>query len=409
MTLFRRLKLKLTLINVTVLGIVIALLITGIYSLMILSTTGQAEEQMRLIAANAGSQRTTYMLRTEKYSPKEFYAKIDNKGKVFETSHNLPIAKDQLQVLVNKVLTQPKADTVTNEKNQEEFRFYKAPLTDAEGSIIVFLGTSLEKLYIGHLIAVLIIAGIVGIILTLFCSLFMANKALIPIQKSWETQKNFVGDASHELRTPLTVIQTNLEIVMDNPTETVENQLLWLENIQLETKLMSKLVDDLLFLARTNSPQTLINFDCFRLDLAIAEALQAFEPVAAQKNLALETSIDPEITFQGDSIRIKQLAAILVDNAIKYTPAGGKITVQLKKANNHIQLIVTDTGEGIGPEHQEKVFLRFYRVDKARSRDSGGTGLGLPIAEWIVKAHHGTIKLNSVLNQGTVVTVNLPK
>lgn len=416
---FRQLKLKLTLINGAVLTIVIALLMGGIYLLMTQAITGQSQEQLRLIAERAGSIKNAdnltgnilskFGLHSEKYLPKDFYAKIDPNGAVFETSPNLPISRKQLQNLVSKALSQPHLDIVTGDQTNEEYRFLKAPLPNSQGTVLVFLGTSLEKLSLGHLLAAFVITGIGGIIVTLCCSLFMASRALIPIQKSWESQKNFIADASHELRTPLTVIQTNLDIVMDSPKETVEEQILWLENIQMESKLMAKLVEDLLFLARADSPQATVKMHSFQLDLAVRETLSPFEPVAARAQLQIKTSIAENVPFHGDQIRIKQLVAILIDNAIKYTPAKGEISVQLKDTNNRIQLIISDTGEGLEKAHLDRIFDRFYRVDKARSRESGGTGLGLSIAQWIVKEHKGTIKVTSVPQQGTTVTISLPK
>ena len=116
-----------------------------------------------------------------------------------------------------------------------------------------------------------------------------------------------------------------------------------------------------------------------------------------------------EINIYGDRMWLQRLIAILIDNALKYTPSGGEVSLELQDNPGNIQIIVVDTGEGIEKEHLGKIFERFYRVDKARSRESGGIGLGLSIAEWIVKEHRGTIKVKSLAGSGTTVTVSLPK
>lgn len=407
---FRQLKLKLTLINVTIFCVLISLLLTGVYFLMVKAITNQSEEQLRLMAETAGSKAIdSNFLRTEKFLPKDFYAKVNFSGEILEVSPDLPISEPELQVLINKALSLEDQNIIEATKTMEEFRFIKAPLEAPQGWVVVFLSTSLENLYIGHLKATFVITGLSGIILTLMCSLYLANKALIPIQNSWESQKNFVADASHELRTPLTVIQTNLDIVIDNPEETVESQMLWLESIQAETKLMAKLIDDLLFLARTNSPQALLSMETFSLDELITESLKPLALVASSKNITFTSSIEPGVMVVADPTRIKQLFTILIDNSIKYTPFEGEVRISLTSTSTRAQLTISDNGEGIEKEHLDKIFDRFYRVDKARSRESGGTGLGLAIGDWIVKAHKGTIRIDSIPGKGTTVIVELLK
>ncbi|MGE5415852.1 MAG: sensor histidine kinase [Acidobacteriota bacterium] len=239
--------------------------------------------------------------------------------------------------------------------------------------------------------------------------MFLAERSLIPIRYSWQRQRDFVADASHELRTPLASMQTNLDLVIGNPEDSVESQIRWLKNIQAEGQRMTKLVDDLLFLARADSDQEMLDMRSFPLHTALKDALQPLEAVAASQEIEFIISIEPEIEFNGDETRIKQLAVILVDNAIKYTPAGGKVEFELKETDRNLEIIVSDTGEGIEQEHLGRVFERFYRIDKARSRHSGGSGLGLSIAQWIVAEHHGTIKVVSHPGQGTTFRVILPR
>ena len=172
---------------------------------------------------------------------------------------------------------------------------------------------------------------------------------------------------------------------------------------------MANLVDNLLLLARTDSQQLQLNKETFSLNLALNEALEPFRPVATQQGINLKNNLSTPINFYGDRNLIKQVVVILLDNAIKYTPWGGNIELKLIDQTNNIEFSVTDTGEGIDPEHLGKIFERFYRVDKARSRQGGGTGLGLAIAQWIVSEHHGEITVASTTGQGSSFRVILPK
>lgn len=406
---FRNLRIKLTLINVVVVAAITLFFMTGVYILMARSLTLQSDQLMRLIATEAGSNTTINMTRREKHWFIYFYVKTDNTGKITEKSPNLPVSNEQLQLLVNKTIAIEKQAGRVKWFDDYDFRFVKAALNNGNGSAIVFMNAEQQEEIIGHLLGAFTVAGLGGLILTLFGSLFMANKALIPIKKSWERQKNFVADASHELRTPLAVIQTNLDVIKNSPEEKVGNQMTWLENIETENKLMAKLVDDLLFLARADSNQLLMNMANFNLNTAITEALSPFRPVADRENKKLLQEMADEIVFYGDQIRIKQLIGILVDNAIKYTPEGGIVSLNLHESSHDVIISVEDTGEGIEKENLDKIFERFYRIDKARSRENGGTGLGLAIADWIAKEHRGSIKADSTPGIGTTFTVTLPK
>jgi len=193
-----------------------------------------------------------------------------------------------------------------------------------------------------------------------------------------------------------------------NPEETVASQSKWLDYSLLETERMSKLVGDLLFLARADSQQQTLEITQFSLDTALHEVIESFKPLAETSGILLESSLTSEITFMGDAFRIKQLLIILIDNAIKYTPSGGQVTVGLQNRDTSVEITVSDNGEGIEPEHLAKIFERFYRVDKARSQQKEGTGLGLAIAEWIIQSHHGQVKVSSSPGEGTTFVISLP-
>jgi len=247
-----------------------------------------------------------------------------------------------------------------------------------------------------------------AVIMVFVGSWLLSKAAIKPIQTAWQKQLDFTADASHELRTPIAVIQTNLELVMDSPEESVESQMKWLKNIEAEHKRMAKLVEDLLTLSRADTDQQALDAELFMFGDTLSEALVPFEPIASGKNIAFETNINNSIAFNGDRKRIKQLFIILIDNALKYMDSSGTITISLDRNEKEIRLTVADTGYGIEAEHLEKIFDRFYRVTKTRKLNQDGSGLGLSIAKWIVCEHRGSIQVESTPGIGTTFTVCLP-
>jgi len=253
-----------------------------------------------------------------------------------------------------------------------------------------------------------IITIVLTVIMVFVGSLILSKVAILPVQVAWQKQLDFTADASHELRTPITVIQTNLEVIMDSPDESVESQMKWLKNIDAENKRMAKLVEDLLTLSRTDTDQQLLDKEMFMLDEAALEVIAPFEPIASKKNIKLNMSVDNKVAFYGDKKRIHQLLAILLDNALSYTDSG-VITVDVSQNEKEITIIVLDTGCGIEAEDIGKIFDRFYRVTKTRNLKQTGLGLGLPIAKWIVEEHGGEIKVASTPGIGTSFEIQLPK
>lgn len=249
---------------------------------------------------------------------------------------------------------------------------------------------------------------IVSIVLVCFASLAITARALIPIRKSWERQVEFTADASHELRTPISVIQTNLEVVMDEPEQPVYEKSKWLNNIKAETDRMQTLVEDLLTLSRTDEGQRTLEKSVFNLSETLQMITEPLIPYASDQAVQLRTEIASELLLFGDQERIKQLLVILIENAIKYTPEGGEVSIKANIQNRNVCIEVQDTGEGMAKEHIPKIFDRFYRINKSRERDSGSSGLGLSIAKWIVEEHRGSIHVESKVGEGSTFTVILP-
>lgn len=247
---------------------------------------------------------------------------------------------------------------------------------------------------------------IFGLALIFFASLSITQRALRPIRKVWDRQVEFTADASHELRTPLSVIQLNLEAATDDPAETIEDNKQWFDNIKAEIDRMAKLVNDLLTLSRSDSGvQTVVKQD-FSLDIVLNKVVGIMQPYARSKNIQLESDIEAGLVMSGDQELICRLAVILLDNAIKYTPAAGRVQITAHANGRQLLIKVTDTGMGIGVENIQQIFNRFYREDKSRSGDVDGSGLGLSLAKWIVSAHGGTISVSSKVTKGSEFTVS---
>jgi len=231
------------------------------------------------------------------------------------------------------------------------------------------------------------------------------NEMLASIESSYRAQQRFVSDASHELRAPLTAIQGNLELLNRHKSMPEAERDEALAEMTREAERLTRLVADLLALARADAGVPL-KHHLIDLDRVVLDAFRSARQLARGQTLVLDP-FEP-IQVNGDEDRLTQLLLILLDNALKYTPVGGQVTLGLRHDDTGVELQVRDTGVGIAPEDVEHVFERFYRADPGRSRDPGGTGLGLSIAQWIVEQHGGTIMLESQPEHGTLVRVHLP-
>ena len=240
-------------------------------------------------------------------------------------------------------------------------------------------------------------------------SLFLSRWAMKPTERSWKQQQQFVADASHELKTPLTVLLADTDILLAHPTDTIEEQRKWVEYIREEGQRMKGLVEDLLFLARSDSasakdvPLTRVSLS----DLCW-NCLLSFEPVAFERRAELTGEIGEAITVPGNEELLRRLITILLDNGCKYCGENGAVTLTLRRSGDKAVISVRNTGAPIPPEALPHLFERFYRVDPSRTRESGGHGLGLSIAASITGQHRGKISVERTAEAGTCFTVILP-
>lgn len=251
------------------------------------------------------------------------------------------------------------------------------------------------------------------------------NGMLEQIQQLFNTQRRLTADVSHELRSPLTIIQGNVDLLRRmtgdgsaGPGEAMPsaqaNALLQetLGEVEAEANRMAQMISDLLLLAQADSGLQL-NPERLEMDTLLLEIYRHTRRVAEQRKgpgaLTVRLGSEDQALVWGDRERLRQLLVNLADNAIKYTPAGGEITLGLVVRDNWVRVAVQDTGVGISPEEQKLIFERFYRADKARSREQGGSGLGLSIVQWIADAHGGHITVESEVGKGSTFSVWLPE
>lgn len=307
---------------------------------------------------------------------------VSYEGEVIEIRNEQPTlyTDTDLKELAKNIIADKK---VTGTKNN--LTFYK---TDKNGYILVaFMDNTVVNENAVTLFRYTLIFGVVALIAFFFLAKFLAKKIVAPLEESYKKQKQFVSDAGHELKTPVSVVSANAELL---ERELGDNQ--WLKNIQYENERMGLLITQLLDLARTENVTPQMN----EIDLShlVSGEILPFESVAFEKGLTLNSNISNDIKVKGNSIQLKQLVSILLDNAIKHSTDKGDVTLSLTKENNSVKLSVVNKGDEIPKEHREKLFERFYRVDTARNSEGNHYGLGLAIAKSIVNSHKGNICVN---------------
>lgn len=318
-----------------------------------------------------------------KFQLSTFYSvAVSYKGEILEIKNDSPTvyASDDLAQMAKDIIKDGKSTGT-----KDNLTFLK---TDKNGYVlVVFMDNTVVNESAMTLFRYTLIFGSAALVLFFFLSVFLARKIVAPLEESYQKQKQFISDAGHELKTPVSVVSANAELLS---RELGDNQ--WLQNIQYENERMGLLVGQLLDLARTENvtPQ----MECIDFSRLVAGETLPFESVAFEKGLVLNSNITGGITVEGNSTQLKQLASILLDNAIRHSKPDGEVRLTLTKDHGITELSVINKGDEIPAEHRERIFERFYRIDTARNGEDKHYGLGLAIAKAIVDAHHGHIEVN---------------
>lgn len=332
-----------------------------------------------------------------------FSVDVGADGKILDMHGNNAEATDAfLEQAVTKVLEQ---ENIKGYLRTYRLRYLVEQTAD--GNRIAFVDVSRSMQDFGRLALVLTLVGVVSLAAFFVISIFLARVTIRPVKEAWDAQRQFVADASHELKTPLTVILANTEILCSHKQDTIAQQEKWVDYIKDEAVRMKKLVEDMLFLAKSDVAKASANQTDFDLSELAWSCLLPFESVAFEQEITLDSQITQGIIIHGDESQMKQLVHILLDNACKYTEHGGKITVILERKQDKVLLSVNNTGTVIDKEKVAHIFERFYRADESRARTEGGYGLGLSIAKSIVEGFHGKISVESNDERGTTFYVML--
>ncbi|WP_391120937.1 sensor histidine kinase [Psychrobacillus sp. L3] len=272
--------------------------------------------------------------------------------------------------------------------------------------------TFLRNVFI-HFLFILLGISLIFFVIALLIGQVMTKRAMDPIIKTYHLQSEFIADASHELRTPLSVLKSGLDVIEyeeGNKFSTFSKSIL--SDLKEEIRSTTQLVSNLLFLIRSDSGEQSSLVERFDLQELMQQILRSFHHLSEMKKIQLDLQILTPLVLLSDREKLKQLLYILMDNAMKYTPSGGKIIISYELKSDHqsekLYIVVRDNGIGISLEQQERIFDRFYRVDKSRSRQSGSSGLGLPIGKSIVESLSGTIEVSSSLNKGSEFAITIP-
>lgn len=289
----------------------------------------------------------------------------------------------------------------------QDYLVYTAPLF-VDSTMIGAVQTSIsEHQYeqtMSGLLRSLLIVALLGMLGSGAVSVVLVSRALRPIRAAMQRQRDFVADAAHELRTPLAIQRTVAETSIADPSaEELQSTVVQMLG---ENRHLTRLVEDLSLLARTDTDAVAIERKRVDLSTLLSQTAEEIGYLATDRGMDLQASVQEGVAVIGDIIRLRQLFLILLDNALKHTPAGGTVSVRLNGQGGRARLEVADSGPGISSEDLPHIFDRFYRADQSRTGE--GTGLGLAIAKWIVDAHGGQITAGNQATHGAVFTVNLP-
>ena len=290
------------------------------------------------------------------------------------------------------------------------YRGITFPLEEAERTYLqVLVNVDAELAILDGFTRTLVLYLAAAVVAAAAASYLLSRRTLKPIVQNWKAQTEFVQNASHELRTPLAVVQATGELLLDHPESRIVDRFEDVNVITEETKRLARLVDSLMELSLDDAGRAQPNRQPVEVDGLVRDVAALYEDFVALQGKQVRFEPGFGGTVPADADRLRQLLAIVLDNAVKYTAAGDEIAVTTGTQGQKCLLTVADTGCGIDPEDRERVFERFFRADKARSRATGGHGLGLSLAQSIVQAHGGTIRLVANEPRGTVVTITLPR
>ncbi|KGK90804.1 HAMP domain-containing sensor histidine kinase [Clostridium sp. HMP27] len=397
---FKELKHKFVIINMSLLSFVFVAIFTVIYILTAVSGERQINFTLRRIMDEPPKP-----FKGEPRMATSLVVDLDSSGSIIKSFSFVTMEENTIKELVSKAM---ESNKMSAKIKSGDFNYSFLKGEGPFGKKVVFVDRSPQQESLKNILIIFTIAGGASLILLYLISVHLANSTIKPIKEAFEKQQQFIQDASHELKTPLTIIKTNLSVISANEDMDVKSQGKWLGFIHSQTERMSNLINDMLSLAKIDSLEQPSYIEKFDFSKVLDGVLLSFEAFIFESDIELKTKVKEDIYLNGNKEDIQRLVTILMDNAVKNTPKDGSISVYLNYEKNSIQLVIRNIGSGIPAESIDKIFERFYRVDPSRARESGGYGLGLAIAKSIVEKHHGKIYVRSNVNVDTSFIVELP-
>ncbi len=333
------------------------------------------------------------------YESRYFSVLIDAAGKIIrvDTSRIFSVDSEKAGEYAEKVFSSGKESGFT-----DEYRYLQS--NEGSNTRIIFLdcGRKLDGFYTYLWISIGM--TIAGLVVMFFVIVFFAGKIVRPIAESYEKQKRFITDAGHEIKTPLTIINANVDLLEDDPEDAD-----CLHDIRQQAERLTTLTNDLVYLARMEEADRPLEMTDLVVSDMITEAAAAFRGPALIQEKEFVCQIQPGLFMKGNDKAIRQLINILMDNALKYSPEGGRIAIHFGQNRRSLQLDICNTTEtAVNGKELEHVFDRFYRMDPSRNSATGGHGIGLSVAKAIVEAHHGTIRAWQQDSNSFHITCNFP-
>lgn len=274
---------------------------------------------------------------------------------------------------------------------------------DQDGELLIFLDCEQKLLSFQNSLLTSLGTSLAGLSAVWVLLMLLAKEIVRPISESYQKQKQFITDAGHELKTPLTIISADTDVL-----EMQQGSNEWLSDIRIQTQRLSKLTHDLIFLAKMEEGHKAVRIQEFSISDLAEKSVQTFQTLAKVQQKNFTSRIQPGLTLRSDPSQIERLFSVLLDNALKYSQPGGKISVDLRLHRHAIRLEIVNTTDFIDREQLSRLFDRFYRADPSRSSETGGHGIGLSIAKAVVLAHGGEINAETPDDNSLMVTALLP-
>ncbi len=379
---------------------IFALIFVLLGAFVVVGFSRELTEQQDILLSQEARNQTSNLLNDEQRevlatgSPEFSWIALDLQGRVTDSdpvaaSLGLPSAE-----LAREALEEDGVVSATIQGSDESgVRTVSMPMYDEAGELVgvIQYARSLREIRdnVNRLLLVLLPLGLGALGLAAFGGLYMAGRAVRPVRDSFDKQRAFVADASHELKTPLTLIRADTEVVLYRGRINPDDRKL-IEHVLAETDKMNAVLSDLLLVARLDAGKLDVSTEPFDLSTVLSESVERFGLRISGKDVNLEVQTAAQLPVRGDPKRTGQILAVLLDNAVRFTPSGGRITVDGQLHDGWAEVSVRDTGPGIASEHLPHIFDRFYRAEEARTRKSGGTGLDLAIARDLARAQKGT-------------------